>query len=92
MLQDPLKIKLYETKIIPKGQPSNFMLLEEGIRRVRDEFFAFHVDLSTGYKVVGDIFMEHQKCGLREIEFFYWTEPWINVPRNSSYKEIFKIG
>lgn len=68
------------------------MSIDEGIRRMRDEFFAFHVELSNGYKVVGDIFMEHQKCGLKEVEFFQLTEPWLTTRKNSSYKEIFKIG
>lgn len=68
------------------------MAVEDGVKKMRDDFFAFHVELSTAYKVVGDIFMEHQKCGLQEIKFFQWTEPWLSTPKNSSYKEIFKIG
>lgn len=79
-------------KIAPKGQPSNFMSVEEGIRRMRDDFFAFHVELATGYKVVGDIFMEHQKCGLKEVAFFHLIEPWLATQKHSPYKEIFKIG
>lgn len=68
------------------------MPIEEGIKRMKDEFFAFHVELTNGYKIVSDTFMEHQKCGLKELEFFHLTEPWLGVQKNSAYKEIFKIG
>lgn len=68
------------------------MPVDEGIRKMRDEFFAFHVELTTGYKVVGDIFMEHQKCGLREVDYFQLTEPYVTTQKKSGYKEIFKIG
>lgn len=68
------------------------MSIEKGIQKMRDEFFAFHVELSNGYKVVGDIFMEHQKCGLREVEFFQQLEPYLGIAKNSPYKKIFIIG
>lgn len=68
------------------------MPIEEGIQKVRDEFFGFHVELSNGYKVVADLFMEHQKCGLKEVAFLHQTEPALSAPKNSSYKELFKLG
>lgn len=68
------------------------MSLEEGIQRVQKGFFAFHVELSRGYKVVSDIFQENEKCALKEIAFVNLIEPWTAMKKNSSYKEVFKIG
>lgn len=68
------------------------MTLEEGIERVQKGFFAFHVELARGYKVVSDIFHENEKCSLKEIAFVNLIEPWTPVRKNSPYKEIFKIG
>lgn len=68
------------------------MTLEEGIRKVQKEFFAFHVELSKGYQVVSNTFQENEKCALKEIAFVNLLEPWTPVRKNSPYKEIFKIG
>ncbi|KAJ8959817.1 hypothetical protein NQ318_011549 [Aromia moschata] len=90
--QEPIRKKIYEEKVAPKGQKPNFMTVEEGIRRVREGFFAFHVELSSGYKMVADTFQENEKCSLKEIEYVNLIEPWLAVKKNSSYKEIFKVG
>lgn len=68
------------------------MTVEEGIRRMRDEFFAFHVECASGYKIVADIFQESEKCGLREIEYWQIIDPWMAVKKNSSYKELAKVA
>ncbi|KAJ8959818.1 hypothetical protein NQ318_011550 [Aromia moschata] len=67
--QESIKKKIYEEKVAPKGQKPNFMTIEEGIRKVREGFFAFHVELTNGYKVVSDTFLESEKCSLREMEY-----------------------
>ncbi|KAL3269451.1 hypothetical protein HHI36_008521 [Cryptolaemus montrouzieri] len=90
--KQPLQKAIYEQKVAPKGQKSNFMSVIEGMRLVQNDFFAFHVELSTGYKVVGDIFKESEKCGLQEITLFNIIEPWLPIRKNSTYKDIFKIG
>lgn len=71
---------------------SNFMTVEEGIKRMRDEFFAFHVELTTGYNMIGEIFKENEKCSLKEIEYVHLFEPWMATQKGSSFKEILKIG
>lgn len=68
------------------------MSLEEGIRRVREGFFAFHTELTSGYKIIADTFHESEKCGLREIEFLRIISPWLPVRKNSTYREILKVG
>ncbi|KAK9730316.1 Ligand-gated ion channel [Popillia japonica] len=83
---------IYTQKVAPVGQKSNFMTVKEGIRRMRDEFFAFHVECASGYKIVADIFQESEKCGLREIEYWQIIDPWMAVKKNSSYKELAKVA
>lgn len=83
---------LYEKKLIPKGQPYNFFPTDEGIRKVRENFFAFHGELALNYKVVSDTFTETEKCGLREVDIWHFLEPYNAVTKNSTYKELIKMG
>lgn len=68
------------------------MTAQEGIKKVRSDFFAFHVGLNTGYKIIADTFEEHEKCGLKEIAYFDANEPYLTIQKKSIYKEITKIG
>lgn len=68
------------------------MNMDEGVRRMRAGFFGFHVELGAGYKLVSDTFLESEKCGLHEIEYLELVEPYFSIKKNSSYKEIFKMG
>lgn len=83
---------LYEKKIAPKGQLDNFLSIDVGIKRMREEFFAFHVECASGYKVISETFMEHEKCRLMEIDVWNIIEPYNVVQKNSSYKELIKMG
>ena len=76
----------------PKGQKPNFMTAEQGIRKVQEGFFAFHVELHTGYNLISNIFQEGEKCGLKEIDYENFFEPYIGIKKRSPYKEIMKIG
>lgn len=68
------------------------MKAEEGIKRVQDGFFGFHIELNTGYKLISKMFHEGEKCGLKEIEYVNFIEPWIATRKNSAYKELMKVG
>lgn len=60
-----------------------------GIQKVKNEFFAFHVECAVGYKIIADTFEESEKCRLQEI--VYSTEfgnPWLTIRKRSSYKEV----
>ncbi|CAH1364152.1 unnamed protein product [Tenebrio molitor] len=89
---DPTRRAIYEQKVAPKGQKPSFMKAEEGIRRVQEGFFAFHIELNTGYKLISDVFQEGEKCGLKEIEYVNLIEPWLATEKKSPYKEVMKIG
>lgn len=45
-----------------------------------------------GYKIMSETYFEHEKCGLIEVAYLQVTEPWYAIKKNSSYKEIFKVG
>ncbi|CAH1156185.1 unnamed protein product [Phaedon cochleariae] len=92
-IEEPVRKAIYQQKIAPKGEKPHFMNLEEGMSRVRKGFFAFHAELSTGYKVVADTFQEHEKCGLKDIEYFTTlTAPWFTMRKRSPYKELLKVS
>ncbi|KYB29515.1 hypothetical protein TcasGA2_TC032001 [Tribolium castaneum] len=83
---------IYEKKVAPKNQKSNFMTTEMGIEKMKDEFFAFHVETTAGYKQIMDTFQEHEKCGLIEIDYLNVLYPSITIRKNSPYKEIVKVN
>ncbi|CAG9584439.1 unnamed protein product [Danaus chrysippus] len=89
---EPIRKAIYEKKIAPAGSKPNFMTLEEGVKRIQTKPFAFHMYLGGGYRLVEKYFLEHEKCGLQEIQFNHETIPWVTCRKNSPYKEIFKIG
>ncbi|XP_056633828.1 ionotropic receptor 75a-like [Diorhabda sublineata] len=89
---EPIRKAIYQQKIAPKGQKPNFMTMQEGISRVQKGFFAFHVEVSSGYKMIGNTFQESEKCSLKEIVFINLIEPWVSIKKGSAYKEIIKVG
>ncbi|CAG9829189.1 unnamed protein product [Diabrotica balteata] len=90
--EEPVRKAIYQQKVAPKGQKANFMDIYEGISKVQKGFFAFHVELSSGYKVIADTFQENEKCGLKTIEFMNMLEPWVSIRKRSAYKEVIKVG
>lgn len=59
---------------------------------MRKGLFAFHMETGAGYKIVGETFFEYEKCDLEEIQFLQVPDPWLAIRKNSSYKEMLKIG
>lgn len=88
---EPIRKRLYDTKISPSNGPSAFMNKTEGINRLRQGMFAFHIENSPGYREIEATFFEKEKCGLVEIKVFENVEPWCVIQKHSPYKEILKI-
>ena len=89
---EPTRKRLYETKIAPSNGPSAFMNKTQGISRVREGMFAFHIQTSPGYREIEATFFEKEKCGLVEIVYLGNSDPWCVIQKHSPYKEILKIG
>lgn len=66
--------------------------LEEGVNKIREGLFAFHMELGAGYKIVSETFFEHEKCTLKELQFYELIDPWYAIEKNSSLNEIIKIA
>ncbi|XP_030768286.1 ionotropic receptor 75a-like [Sitophilus oryzae] len=90
--EEPIRKAIYEKKVAPPGKPANYMPLEVGVRKMREGLFAFHMETGSGYKLVSEIFREDEKCGLQEIAYIQVVDPWFAIQKNSSYKEMLKIG
>ncbi|XP_055691097.1 ionotropic receptor 75a-like [Lutzomyia longipalpis] len=88
---EPIRKAIYEQKVIQRGSPA-FMALEQGIKLLRGGLFAFHMETGVGYKVVTETFFESEKCDLQEIQFYELIDPWYAIQKNSSFKEVFKVG
>ncbi|KAG5344282.1 GRID2 protein, partial [Acromyrmex heyeri] len=90
--QDPIRKAIVEQKIEPKGHKPNWMSLEEGVRRIRNEPFAFHGIRSPMYHIMQNTYQEEEKCGLTEIDYLNEIYPVIAIAKKSPYLEIIKNG
>lgn len=89
---EPIRKKIYETKIAPPERKPNWVNASYGVSRMRRRLYAFHMEVGTLYEHVKDTFYEHEKCGLIEISYLRVIDPWHVIPKHSPYKEIFKVG
>ncbi|KAK9730319.1 Ligand-gated ion channel [Popillia japonica] len=89
---EPIRRAIYLQKVIPSGQAPRYFQIEEGVKMMRQGLFAFHMETGAGYKLVGETFLENEKCDLQEIQFLEVPDPWLAIQKNSSYKEMLKIG
>ncbi|XP_028048173.1 glutamate receptor ionotropic, delta-2 [Monomorium pharaonis] len=90
-LNDPIRIAIVE-KIESKGHKTNWMNLEEGVRRIRNEPFAFHGARSPIYQIIQNTYQEDEKCGLQDIDYMNVVNPLLGIQKNSPYLEIIKNG
>jgi len=90
--QDPVRKAILEQRIEPKGRKSNWMSIEEGVRRIKNELFAFQGEIGTVYQLMQDTYLEEEKCGLTEIDFLNVLYPLLVIQEQSPYSEIIKTG
>lgn len=88
---EPTRNAIYRQKIAPPNQPERFMNMSYGVSRIRQGFFAFHMELSSGFKIMEKTFYEHEKCGIKDINYLNNRSPWFAIQKNSPYKEIIKV-
>ncbi|XP_050090715.1 ionotropic receptor 75a-like [Anopheles aquasalis] len=90
---EPTRKALYEQKIHGAGGGGDsFLELEQGIERIRQGLYAFHVEQGVGYKVISETYQEDEKCGLQEIQYLQVIDPYYAIQKNSPFKEHIKIG
>ncbi|GLV34888.1 Ionotropic receptor 75d [Carabus blaptoides fortunei] len=85
----PVYKAIYKEKMAPNG----FYNLSEGINKVRQGLFAFHVENGAGYYYILKTFHEHEKCECTEmtgvIEGIFG---YISCQNETQYYEMFMIG
>lgn len=81
-----------DQRIEPKGYKPNWMTIEEGVHRVRNELFAFHGEIGTVYQLMQETYLEEEKCGLTQIDFLNVLYPLLAIQMQSPYSEIIKNG
>lgn len=74
-----------------KDGTDNFLPLVDGVRKIQNGLFAFHMETPVGYRLVAKYFSEHEKCDLREIPFANIRSPEIVTRKHSHFKEIIRI-
>ncbi|XP_011705786.1 PREDICTED: uncharacterized protein LOC105460983, partial [Wasmannia auropunctata] len=93
--QDPIRKAIVEQKIEPRGHKPNWMSLEEGVRRMRSEPFAFHAGRSAMYHIIQLTYQEEEKYSLTEIDIMntiFMGYPLFVTQKQSPYLEIIKNG
>lgn len=88
---EPSRKLLYETKVAPPNGIDTYMNLSDGIRRMREGMFAFHVATGSGYHEIERTFFENEKCGIVEISFLGNVDTWSVIQKQSPFKEILKV-
>ncbi|KAI4486594.1 hypothetical protein M0804_005964 [Polistes exclamans] len=87
---DPIRRAVIDEKIEPRGKKSSWMPIEQGVKKIREELFAFHGEVGTIYKIMQDTFQEEEKCGLTNIDFLNVLYPLFIIQTQSPYLEILK--
>lgn len=87
-----VRARIYTDRVKNKDGTENFYNIQDGVLKIRDNLFAFHMEVGVGYKILLETFQEDEKCGLQEIQYLQVIDPFYAIQKNSSYKELFKIG
>ncbi|XP_039441637.1 ionotropic receptor 75a-like [Culex pipiens pallens] len=89
---EPTRQAIYERKIRQPDGSQSFIALEQGVDKIRNGLYAFHVEQGVGYKVISETYQEDEKCGLQEVQYLQVIDPYYAIQKNSSFKEHVKIG
>ncbi|KAL4705622.1 hypothetical protein ACJJTC_002008 [Scirpophaga incertulas] len=91
-LNEPIRKEIYDKKIAPKGKKPNFYTMKEGVEKIRQGLFAFHMESNPGYRLIQETYHEDEKCDLVEIDYINEIDPWVPGQKRSPYKDLFKIN
>lgn len=79
--------------MLGKNKDQMFLQLTKGVENIRKGLFAFHFEAGPGFKLISETFTEDEKCSLQEIGgFLQMFDPYYAIQKNSSYKEMIKVG
>lgn len=89
---EPIRRAIYEEKVLRKDGSMAAYSQEEGLELVRRGMFAYHTEVLRAYKVVADTFLEEEKCGLKELDYFGLPDPWYPIQRNSPLRKLITVA
>ena len=92
MLPDPVDKIIYETRIVKKDGSLNFYSVEEGVKKMRKGLFAFHMEVTVGYRYVSKFYEEGEKCDIREVIFAKLGNPYLIHRKHSPSRESLRQG
>ncbi|XP_063388458.1 glutamate receptor 3-like [Cydia fagiglandana] len=87
----PIHRLLADRKINSQGK-KGFLSVEDGIRKVREGMFAFHVEQTAGFDQIQKTFLEDEKCNLGFIKYMSTTSPFVAFSQITPIKEMLRIG
>ncbi|XP_044738846.1 ionotropic receptor 75a-like [Chrysoperla carnea] len=88
----PERQYLSDRKLKNLPDKEKFLSLEGGIRRLREEPFAFATLPTIAYHIVEQTFFDYEKCQISEIQFSNGVNIYVVAPFNSTYDENFRVG
>lgn len=81
---------ILENRIVPKN---NWFSTKDGLEKVRQGYFAFHVQTGVAFSLIRDTFTENDKCRIRTTPtIFKNSDISLATPKNSVYTEMFLVG
>nr|QNL15116.1 ionotropic receptor 64b [Aulacocentrum confusum] len=91
---DPVAQRLYNEKVAvnKKRKKLPYYSAEEGIARMKNGGFAFHVDVATAYKIIEETFTAAEICDLVEIQLFPPKHTATATARYSPFKKMVTYG
>ncbi|XP_063541618.1 glutamate receptor 3-like isoform X2 [Cydia strobilella] len=87
----PIHRLLADRKINSQGK-KGFLSVEDGIRKIREGMFAFHVEQTAGFDQIQKTFLEDEKCNLGFIKYMSTTSPFVAFSQITPIKEMLRIG
>ncbi|TDG47462.1 hypothetical protein AWZ03_006054 [Drosophila navojoa] len=71
---------------------TNWLDPDTGLRRVKHERFAFHVDVAAAYKIIAETFDEREICDLTEVSMFAPQKTVSITQKNSPMRKVISYG
>lgn len=84
--QDPVRKAIADNL----NRNNSWITIQEGVRRVKDELFAFHGERGTVYEIMQQTYQEEEKCGIMELDLLNMLYPLLVIQLRSPYLEIVK--
>lgn len=76
-----------------KNKHPVFYSTAEGLKLVKQSYFALHVEYTTATDVILATFTNEEMCAVRVVESIYKEDvPYISCPVNSTFTEYLLIG